>query len=43
MLIAELFEKHDRDRFTIFGYSYGRDDGSPMRDGWPRRSIGSWT
>jgi predicted O-linked N-acetylglucosamine transferase (SPINDLY family) len=30
-LIAELFEKHDRDRFDLFGYSYGPDDGSPMR------------
>jgi protein O-GlcNAc transferase len=30
-LIAELIEKHDRDRFAIFGYSYGPDDGSPTR------------
>jgi predicted O-linked N-acetylglucosamine transferase (SPINDLY family) len=30
-LIAELFEKHDRQRFDVFGYSYGPDDGSPMR------------
>jgi protein O-GlcNAc transferase len=30
-LIAELIEKHDRGRFAIFGYSYGPDDGSPMR------------
>jgi predicted O-linked N-acetylglucosamine transferase (SPINDLY family) len=30
-LIAELFEKHDRRRFAIFGYSYGPDDGSPTR------------
>ena len=30
-LAAELFEKHDRGRFAIFGYSYGPDDGSPMR------------
>jgi predicted O-linked N-acetylglucosamine transferase (SPINDLY family) len=30
-LIAELIEKHDRERFAIFGYSYGPDDGSPMR------------
>src|SRR5437899_7464228 len=30
-LIAELIEKHDRERFQIFGYSYGPDDGSPMR------------
>ena len=30
-LIAELFEKHDRERFAVFGYSYGPDDGSPTR------------
>jgi FkbM family methyltransferase len=30
-LIAELLEKHDRDRFEVFGYSYGIDDGSSMR------------
>jgi predicted O-linked N-acetylglucosamine transferase (SPINDLY family) len=30
-LTAELFEKHDRGRFSIFGYSYGPDDRSPMR------------
>jgi protein O-GlcNAc transferase len=30
-LIAELFEKHDRGRFAIHAYSYGPDDGSPMR------------
>lgn len=30
-LTAELFELHDRSRFRIVGYSYGRDDGSPMR------------
>jgi predicted O-linked N-acetylglucosamine transferase (SPINDLY family) len=30
-LIAELFEKHDRQRFEIFGYSYGADDDGPMR------------
>jgi predicted O-linked N-acetylglucosamine transferase (SPINDLY family) len=30
-LIAELIEKHDRDRFAVFGYSYGRDDRSPTR------------
>ncbi len=29
--MAELFEKHDRARFEVIGYSYGRDDGSPMR------------
>ncbi len=30
-LMAELFERHDRRRFEIFGYSYGADDGSEMR------------
>ncbi|MBI3445151.1 MAG: tetratricopeptide repeat protein, partial [Magnetospirillum sp.] len=30
-LVADLFERHDRDRFEIFAYSYGPDDGSPMR------------
>jgi protein O-GlcNAc transferase len=30
-LTAELFEKHDRDQFLVIGYSFGRDDGSPMR------------
>ncbi|WJR80801.1 tetratricopeptide repeat protein [Bradyrhizobium sp. NP1] len=31
-LIAELFEHHDRTRFEVFGYGYGPDDASPMRD-----------
>lgn len=30
-LVAELMERHDRSRFTITAYSYGEDDGSPMR------------
>ncbi len=30
-LAAELFELHDRERFQVFAYSYGEDDGSPMR------------
>jgi len=30
-LTAELFERHDRSRFEVVAYSYGRDDGSPMR------------
>jgi protein O-GlcNAc transferase len=30
-LTAELFELHDRGRFRVVGYSYGVDDGSPMR------------
>lgn len=29
--IVELLEKHDRDRFMVHGYSYGPDDGSPIR------------
>ena len=30
-LIAELFELHDRSHFRVFGYSYGPDDGGPLR------------
>jgi predicted O-linked N-acetylglucosamine transferase (SPINDLY family) len=30
-LVAELFERHDRRRFVLHAYSYGEDDGSPMR------------
>jgi predicted O-linked N-acetylglucosamine transferase (SPINDLY family) len=30
-LMAELFERHDRDCFEVFAYSYGPDDHSPMR------------
>jgi predicted O-linked N-acetylglucosamine transferase (SPINDLY family) len=30
-LTVELFERHDRARFEVFAYSYGPDDGSPMR------------
>jgi predicted O-linked N-acetylglucosamine transferase (SPINDLY family) len=30
-LIAELFRLHDRRRFRVIGYSYGRDDGSAAR------------
>lgn len=30
-LDAELFELHDRGRFEIVAYSYGPDDGSPLR------------
>jgi protein O-GlcNAc transferase len=30
-LIAELFELHDRARFEVYAYSYGPDDGSPIR------------
>jgi protein O-GlcNAc transferase len=30
-LVAELFRLHDRGRFRVIGYSYGRDDGSAAR------------
>ena len=30
-LIAELFELHDRDRFEIYAYAFGPDDGSAIR------------
>lgn len=30
-LIVELLEKHDRERFEIFAYSYGPQDDGPMR------------
>lgn len=30
-LMAELFERHDRDRFEVFLYSHGPDDHSAMR------------
>lgn len=31
-LIAELFALHNRDRFEIFAYDYGPDDGSAIRE-----------
>ncbi len=31
LLAVELFERHDRARFEVFAYSYGPDDGSPLR------------
>ncbi|TWA92981.1 putative O-linked N-acetylglucosamine transferase (SPINDLY family) [Azospirillum brasilense] len=30
-LIAELIERHDRSQLEVVGYSYGPDDGGPMR------------
>ncbi|HXY05095.1 MAG TPA: hypothetical protein VEI05_00995 [Burkholderiaceae bacterium] len=30
-LISELLERHDRERFEIYAYSYGNNDASPMR------------
>ena len=32
LLMAEVFELHDRSRFKITAYSYGPDDGSAMRE-----------
>jgi predicted O-linked N-acetylglucosamine transferase (SPINDLY family) len=37
-LIAELFERHDRERFELFGYCISLDDGSEIR----RRVIGAF-
>lgn len=31
MLMAQMFERHDRSRFEIFLYSHGIDDGSDLR------------
>ncbi|WP_298966143.1 tetratricopeptide repeat protein [uncultured Methylobacterium sp.] len=31
LLAVALFEHHDRERFEVFAYSYGPDDGTPMR------------
>ena len=31
-LLVELFESHDRERFEVFAYSYGPDDGKGMRE-----------
>lgn len=30
-MIAELFELHDRERFEIYAYAFGPDDGSAIR------------
>ncbi len=32
VLMAGVFEHHDRTKFEIFAISFGRDDGSPLRD-----------
>lgn len=32
LLLVEMFESHDRERFELFAYSYGLDDGKGMRD-----------
>jgi predicted O-linked N-acetylglucosamine transferase (SPINDLY family) len=31
LLLVEMFESHNRERFEIFAYSYGPDDGGSMR------------
>jgi protein O-GlcNAc transferase len=31
-LIVQILEQHDRDHFTVFGYSYGPHHPSPMRE-----------
>jgi len=31
-LAVRMFELHDRERFEIYAYSYGRDEPGPMRD-----------
>jgi protein O-GlcNAc transferase len=31
-LIVELFERHNREQFEVFGISFGPDDGSAMRE-----------
>ncbi len=31
LLMVEMLEAHDRDNFEIIAYSYGADDGKPMR------------
>jgi predicted O-linked N-acetylglucosamine transferase (SPINDLY family) len=39
ILIAGLFEMHNKDKFEIYGFSYGEDDESPIR----QRLIRSFT
>jgi predicted O-linked N-acetylglucosamine transferase (SPINDLY family) len=38
-LITELFERHDRDRFEIFGYCASKDDGTRLRQRVPSTTI----
>jgi protein O-GlcNAc transferase len=37
-LIAELFERHDRSRFEVIGFSTGR----PVEDEWRQRAVSSF-
>ena len=37
-LITELFERHDRSRFEVFGYCASQDDGTPLR----KRVLGAF-
>lgn len=32
LLMVQLFELHDRDRFEVYGYCWSPEDGSPMRE-----------
>jgi predicted O-linked N-acetylglucosamine transferase (SPINDLY family) len=32
LLLVEMFEAHDRERFEVYAYSYGLDDGTGMRE-----------
>lgn len=32
LLMAQLFELHDRERFEVYGYCWSPEDGSPMRE-----------
>lgn len=32
LLIPELIELHDRERFEVFGFCFSREDGSPLRE-----------
>jgi predicted O-linked N-acetylglucosamine transferase (SPINDLY family) len=42
-LTAEVFELHDRERFEVFLFSYGPDDGSAMRRRLARDATASST
>src|SRR5258706_706586 len=37
--MAELFERHNRDRFEVVAYSYGPDENSPMRGRFTAGSV----